>query len=145
MDDINIRIRRITEDLKAVQAELHKITFFDATPEQMAIVDELLGAGLLGDFKNAVDQIRQYLWAYVEASAASGRDLTTAIQGLRLQRVTEMLRVLREDMDDPSLAAVPGSRSFFEEISAIADKTVEVAMNLEPSAPPKAKAASKKK
>ena len=144
MDDTSTRIRRITEDLKAIQVELHKITFFDATPEQMAIVDDLLGAGLLADLKDAVDQIRQYLWAYVEASANSGRDLTTAIQGLRLQRVTEMLRVLREDMNDPSLIAVPGSRSFFEEISAIADKTVEVAMNLDPTDQPKTKAAGKK-
>ena len=123
------RIKRITEDLRVIERELRHATFTNATPEQMRMVDELLGASLLADFKTAVDHMRQYLWAYIEAAAANGRDLTTAIQGLRLQRVTEMLRVLREDMDDPSIAAVPGSRSFFEEINAIADKTMDIAMH----------------
>jgi|SRR5579859_5751907 len=142
MEDVSTRIKRITDDLRAIELELRHVTFANPTPEQMRVVDELLGASLLADFKTAVDHMRQYLWAYIEAAAANGRDLTTAIQGLRLQRVTEMLRVLREDMDDPSLAAVPGSRSFFEEINAIADKTMDLAMNPQP---PKAKPAEKKK
>ena len=142
MEDVTVRIRRITDDLRAIELELRHATFTNATPEQMRVVDELLGASLLADFKTAVDHMRQYLWAYIEAAAANGRDLTTAIQGLRLQRVTEMLRVLREDMDDPSLAAVPGSRSFFEEINAIADKTMDLALQNEP---PRTKPVEKKK
>jgi hypothetical protein len=129
VDDITARIRCLTQDLRAIEGQLRRVTFSNPTPEQMRIVDELLSAGLLLEFKSSVDHIRQFLWAYIEGAASSGHDLTTAIQGLRLQRVTEMLRVLREDMDDPSLAAVPGSRSFFEEINTIAHKTMDLAQD----------------
>ena len=43
---------------------------------------------------------------------------------LRMERATEMLRVLRERLDGPGMRQVPGAISFFEEIQRIADSAM---------------------
>lgn len=125
MDDITKRIERVTGDLRAIQQELDAPAGKPASPQQSELVDQLVGGDLLKDLKSAVDQMRHFLWAYIDATSREGdTDLRAAIQAYRMQRVTEMLKMLRE-VDEPPLAAIPESRSFFEEINAIAHATIE--------------------
>lgn len=122
MGDVTARIRRVTEDLRVVQDELNEAAH-QAQAQRDKVLDELVGGELLNDLKSAVDNVRHFLWAYIEATTQNPEDLKSAIQGYRMQRVTEMLRVLRDDT--PDMSAIPEAHSFFEEINSIAHKTVE--------------------
>ena len=92
------------------------------TAQRQAVVDELVEADLLDDLKNAVDNVRHFLWSYIEATTADPADLRSAMQGYRMQRVTEMLRMLKEE---PQLTQSQQAHSFFEEINNIAHATVD--------------------
>jgi hypothetical protein len=121
MSDITTRVKRVTEDLAVLQRELDAASH--PGPERSAVVDELVAGDLLNDLKNAVDNVRHFLWAYIEATTQNPEDLKTAMQGYRMQRVTEMLRVMRSD--EPELAKTKGAHSFFEEINTIAHAAVD--------------------
>ena len=96
----------------------------EAAAQRDKVLDELVDGDLLNDLKSAVDNVRHFLWAYIEATTQNPEDLKQAIQGYRMQRVTEMLRVLREH-ESPDMHKIPEAHSFFEEINSIAHKTVE--------------------
>ncbi|MBI2679064.1 MAG: hypothetical protein HYX28_09810 [Candidatus Koribacter versatilis] len=130
MSDITTRVRRVTADLEVLQRELDAASHPGA--ERSAIVDELVAGDLLNDLKNAVDNVRHFLWAYIEATTQNPEDLKNAMQGYRMQRVTEMLRVMRSD--EPELTKTKGAHSFFEEINSIAHAAVD---RYEEKKPPK--------
>jgi hypothetical protein len=121
LSDITARIRRVTEDLQVLHRYLDAAAR-DAT-ERTEVVDEVLDGGLMNDLKAAVDNVRHFLWSYIEATTQDPADLRSALQGYRMQRVTEMLRVLREN--DSELGRSPLAHSFFEEINSIADRAIE--------------------
>ena len=121
--DINSRIRRITEDLRALQEELHRLSVSPRDRGQHEqLLDELLTPAVIHDFKAAIDHMRHFLWTYVEsATAAPGDERELRMYTLRMERATEMLRILRQRLDAPGMRRVPGATSFFEEIQRIAD------------------------
>jgi hypothetical protein len=121
--DVTARIRRVTDDLRALQEQLD-VAAHQARAQRDKVLDELVDGDLLNDLKSAVDNVRHFLWAYIEATTQNPDELKNAIQGYRMQRVTEMLRVLREH-DGPDMHDIPEARSFFEEINNIAHATVE--------------------
>jgi molecular chaperone GrpE (heat shock protein) len=121
VSDITARIRRVTEDLQALQAELDEATR-KASAQRHAAVDELVEGDLLDDLKNAVDNVRHFLWSYIEATTENPADLRSAMQGYRMQRVTEMLRLLKAE---PQLAQSQQAHSFLEELNNIAHAAVE--------------------
>ena len=85
-------IQVATRELREIQQQLQ------ATPNESTISD--LDSQALRDFKAAVDYIRQLLWAYIEAGAGrnKGKSVDDAVRRLRLQRVTEMLQTIQEDV-----------------------------------------------
>ncbi len=121
--DVTARIRRVTDDLRALQEQLD-VAAHQAAAQRDKVLDELVDGDLLNDLKSAVDNVRHFLWAYIEATTQNPEDLKSAIQGYRMQRVTEMLRVLREH-ESPDMHNIPEARSFFEEINNITHATVE--------------------
>ena len=122
LDEITERIARVTDELRIIQTQLD--TAARNATEQQAVVDKLIAGDLLNDLKSAVDNMRHFLWAYIEATAEGPEELKNAIQGYRMQRVTEMLRLLRAS-ETEELKAVPFAHSFFEEINSIAHATVD--------------------
>lgn len=120
--DVTTRIRRVTDDLRVLQTELD-LAAHQVQAQRDKVLDELVDGDLLNDLKSAVDNVRHFLWAYIEATTQNPADLKSAIQGYRMQRVTEMLRVLRDDA--PDMTSIPEAHSFFEEINSIAHATVE--------------------
>ena len=97
MEDISVRIERITRELKALHLQLHWPTFQDANSgDQDRILNHLLDAGLGHDLKKAVDLLSQFLWCYIESAAAriNAEGVDYAQQSVRLGQVTEMLRLL---------------------------------------------------
>ncbi len=122
MDDICARIRRITDDLNALQDELEWGKIEEASPEaQTRLLEEILSFDLVRDFKRAVDRVRHFLWCYIEAAANhSGRPIDYELQAHRLRRVTEMLRMLQNN-GTPELSTMPEARTFFEHVTSVVE------------------------
>ena len=124
--NIDSRIRRVTEDLRALHQELQQLGVSTVDPgKHDQLLDQLLTLAVIQDFKAAIDHMRHFLWAYIESASkdmADERSLT--MHKLRMERATEMLRVLRQRLDGPGMRQVPGAISFFEEIQRIADSAM---------------------
>lgn len=127
VDDITRRIQRVTDDLRAIQEELGKAAVGDpALEEPGRLLDELLEEGLINDFKRSVDHMRSFLWSYIDAVCRKeGRNVDFTLQAFRMQRVTEMLRIMRERVELPQIMKLPEAHSFFEEIQATADSALD--------------------
>jgi pimeloyl-CoA synthetase len=66
-DEINLRIQRVTEDLRAIQQELNWAAIQVPTnPEQREALSELVEAESLQALKSALDQMRHFLWFFIQ-------------------------------------------------------------------------------
>lgn len=120
---ISERIRRVTDDLRAIQQQLDAASRRDLTAApQTELIDDLLNFELVKEFKSAVDNMRYILWGYIEAASHTGGDVDLAVQNVRMQRTTEMLRVLAERTD--LSVPIPQARTFFEEVQEIAQSAI---------------------
>jgi hypothetical protein len=121
-----VRIRRITDDLKVLQEDLYRAAFDrpeDGSLEQ--IVDEVLDFKLVADLKSTVDYMRHLLWAYIEVSAKSDSSkIDQALQASRMNRATEMLRLLRNRFGEPQ-SIDPKDASFIEQMSSMVDASLK--------------------
>jgi hypothetical protein len=123
LDDICARIRRITSDLNVLEMELEWSKIAEASAEEQGRwLDEILSMELVGDFKAAVDKMRHLLWCYIESVATRNGscNIDYSLQTHRLQRVTEMLQLLRSD-GTPELSSLPAAKPFFEQVSAVVE------------------------
>ena len=127
MSDLTRRIRRVTDDLHAVQDVLNAAARPDApVSERDAVMEELINMHILDEFKASVDNMRHLLWSYIEASNAKNvHGVSHTLQQVRMQRVTEMLRILQPNVEESKMAASPESKSFFEVIQKIANSAVD--------------------
>jgi hypothetical protein len=127
MSELTARIRRVTEDLKAIQEQLSSAARHDApAAERDAAMDEMLNVELINEFKTSVDHMRHMLWSYIEASSSKGKlPVSSALQSVRMQRVTEMLKILQPSVDNAQNASSPEAKSFFEVIHNIANSAVD--------------------
>ena len=67
LDDIHIRVLRVTEDLRAIQRELNCAAMeAPGDPELMEALTQLPEMESLQVLKSAVDQMRHFLWFYMQ-------------------------------------------------------------------------------
>jgi hypothetical protein len=67
MDDIDLRILRVTEDLRAIQRELNCAAMqAPADPELMESLSQLGEMESIQTLKSALDQMRHFLWFYMQ-------------------------------------------------------------------------------
>jgi hypothetical protein len=124
MTKLTDRIRRVTEDLHAIQSELSAAARPDfPLADRERLMQELVDANIVHEFKSAVDHMRHLLWSYIEAS--SGKEVVEKLQAVRMQRVTEMLRILKPSMHDEQMTKTPEATSFFDMIQDIASTAFE--------------------
>lgn len=96
MDPVLARIERVTAELNALEQDLNKIGA-SAGNGPVPLLDEQASLKLVSDLKVAVDNVRTFLWAYIEKVADGNRMmLGQALHSARLNRVSAMLRVLNE-------------------------------------------------
>jgi len=126
MENVSVRIRRITDDLKLLQEDLYRAAFDrpeDSELEQ--IVDEVLDFKLVADLKSTVDYMRHILWAYIEASSKSDSGKKDyALQSSRMNRATEMLRLLRNRFGERQ-SVDPADASFIEQMSSMVEASLK--------------------
>ncbi len=122
MDGVMRRIRQVTAELHEVEQELEEAAEHATTTTHAQILDEQDSIALLGAFKVAVDNMRRFLWAYIEAVSVNDQNMTEALQTARLMRVTELLRVLR-DGDAPSgMASARGITEIVDSVMGTAGR-----------------------
>lgn len=126
MPTISARIRRVTADLQAIQKELSSASA-SQSQETHKVIDELLSdLSVVNEFKAAVDHMRLLLWSYIESASRPGKQNPNfLLQTVRMQRVTEMLRVLKPSVDEVTMPATPEAQSFFEVIQSIANSAMD--------------------
>ncbi len=109
-------------------------------------MEELINMRVLDEFKASVDNMRHLLWSYIEASnAKSAHGVSHTLQQVRMQRVTEMLKILQPNVEESNISSSPESKSFFEVIHKIANSAVDSHQGAAAAAKTSPKAASKKK
>jgi hypothetical protein len=67
LDDIHFRVLRVTDDLRAIQRELNCAAMeAPSDPELMEALSQLPEMESLQVLKSAVDQMRHFLWFYMQ-------------------------------------------------------------------------------
>ena len=67
LDDIHLRVVRVTDDLRAIQRELNCAAMeAPSDPELMEALSQLPEMESLQVLKSAVDQMRHFLWFYMQ-------------------------------------------------------------------------------
>ncbi|MCU1308733.1 MAG: hypothetical protein JWN45_3428, partial [Acidobacteriaceae bacterium] len=90
------------------------------------VMEEMVNIELISQFKTSVDHMRHLLWSYIEASSSKGSlNVSDTLQNVRMQRVTEMLRILQPTVDGTSNTSSPEAKSFFEVINTIANSAMD--------------------
>jgi hypothetical protein len=126
MSELSTLIRRVTDDLHHIQSTLVEAAHPDSAGEfREKVMQELVDVNIVDELKSAVDHMRHLLWSYIDASAEPGSNVSESLQKIRMQRVTEMLRVLQPSVEERSVVQTPVAESFFQLIHEIANSAVE--------------------
>jgi hypothetical protein len=89
LEDIQIRILRVTEDLRAIQQQLNNSAMELSSEPQFAVTDaDLPELEALQVLKSALDQMRHFLWFYMEAMSNDSEEGERLRQSIR-RKVTE--------------------------------------------------------
>jgi len=98
LDSINIRILRVTEDLRAIQRELNCAAMEAPNdPELMEALSQLPEMDSLQVLKSALDQMRHFLWFYKQVMTNESEVGERLRQSIR-QRLSEDVALSPEAM-----------------------------------------------
>ena len=90
LDDLHIRILRITEDLRAVQQQLNCAAMqAPGDPELMEALCEAPEIESLHVLKTALDQMRHFLWFYVQVMTNESEDAEKLRETIRQKPAEE--------------------------------------------------------
>lgn len=89
LEDIQIRILRVTEDLRAIQHKLNSAAMdVPSDPEMMEALSDLPEMEALQVLKSALDQMRHFLWFYMQVMSNESEEGERLRQSIR-KKVTE--------------------------------------------------------
>jgi len=89
LEDIQIRILRVTEDLRAIQQQMNTVAMEGASdPGMMEAFSELPEMEALQVLKSALDQMRHFLWFYMQVMTNESEEGERLRQSIR-KKVTE--------------------------------------------------------
>jgi hypothetical protein len=84
LDDIHIRILRVTEDLRIIQRELNcAVMEAPGDPELLEVLNQMPELESLEVLKQALDQMRHFLWFYTQVITDGSEDSEQLRQSLR--------------------------------------------------------------
>jgi hypothetical protein len=116
------RIRNVTSELEAIQAEMHSELTEPATDNRAArFFEDTTAVQVLNDFKAELDQLRRILWFYTEdAAGKSGAATNQEQQASHMERVNELVRALSPKPSASATTEIKPS-SFFERLEVVMD------------------------
>jgi len=89
LDDIHLRVQRVTDDLRAIQRELNCAAMEAASdPELLEVLTQLPEMESLQVLKSAIDQMRHFLWFYMQIMTNES-ELTDRLRQAIRQRTCE--------------------------------------------------------
>src|SRR5450755_4258504 len=75
LDEIHVRILRVTEDLRSIQRQLNCAAMeAPSDPELMEALSQLPEMDALQMLKSALDQMRHFLWFYMQVMTNESED-----------------------------------------------------------------------
>jgi hypothetical protein len=81
LDDVHIRILRVTEDLRIIQRELNCAAMqAPGDPELMEALTQLPELESIETLKSALDQMRHFLWFYIQVMTTDAEPNETSRQ-----------------------------------------------------------------
>ncbi len=81
LDDVHIRILRVTEDLRIIQRELNCAAMqAPSDPELLEALTQLPELDSIETLKSALDQMRHFLWFYMQVMTSDAEPNETARQ-----------------------------------------------------------------
>jgi hypothetical protein len=84
LDDLHLRILRVTEDLRAIQQQLNCAAMqAPSDPELMESLCQVAEMDSLEVLKSALDQMRHFLWFYVQVMTNESADAEQLRQSIR--------------------------------------------------------------
>src|SRR5581483_12141909 len=90
LDDLHIRILRVTEDLRAIQRELNCAAMeAPGDPELMEALAQLPEMESIQVLRSALDQMRHFLWFYMQVMANDSDSADEFRQMLRRKSIPE--------------------------------------------------------
>ncbi|HEY7402180.1 MAG TPA: hypothetical protein VIB39_01545 [Candidatus Angelobacter sp.] len=114
------RMQTITRELEALQADMHIELAAPARGKANSFFADSTAVESLNLFKAELDQLRRILWFYIEEAARKPRATTDQEQqSRRLERVTDLLRVISPPSGNPEHGEQSGS--FFERLNCVID------------------------
>jgi len=118
MSNLPEKIHSATQELRRLQEDIQTST----PAPSLAEVD----SGAVREFKAAIDYVRQLLWNYIQADTAQGgQSVDEEVRSLRLQRVTEMLQAIQQEVKVRKLTPTPATVTFLNAVHEIADAALE--------------------
>jgi hypothetical protein len=116
------RIRNITSEIEAIQAEMHSELTGPATDNRAArFFEDTTAVQVLNDFKAEMDQLRRILWFYTEDAAGKSATATNQEQqASHMERVNELVRALSPKPSASATTEIKPS-SFFERLEVVMD------------------------
>lgn len=116
MSKLPEKIQSATRDLRKLQQEIQSP--LPAAGPRLAEIDN----DALKEFKAVIDYVRQLLWTYLQAdSLKHGHNIDEEVRSLRLQRVTEMLQTIQQEVKVRHLVPNSATVSFLNAVQEIAD------------------------
>jgi len=116
MSTLPEKIQSATRDLRQLQQEIQS-----PLPSAGPRLAELDTAALI-EFKAVIDYVRQLVWTYIQAdSLKHGINVDEEVRSLRLQRVTEMLQTIQQEVKVRQLIPNSATVSFLNAVQEIAD------------------------
>ncbi len=90
LDDVHVRMLRVTEDLRAIQRELNCAAMqAPGDPELMEALTQLPEIESLEVLKSALDQMRHFLWFYVQVMTTDSEPEDRRQNATKLQSARE--------------------------------------------------------
>jgi hypothetical protein len=109
------RIQAVLRELAAVRAELGTPASDPAT----GLATPKIPADHVRGFKLEIDQMRLFLWAYLDTWAVGSSDPKNRLEQLRMESVAEMLRQLRQDFRITGVPPSKEGRRLSEQVRAV--------------------------
>ena len=109
------RVQAVLRELAAIRAELGTPTADPATGLAVA----KLSAEYVRGFKREIDQMRLFLWAYMDTLEAGSSDPRNRLEQIRMESAAEILRQLRQDFHITGVPPTTEGRHLSDQVRAV--------------------------
>lgn len=113
--DVLDRVRELTRQLRALRIEMGQ----PATDASTGLAKKKVPLDAARELKNAVDEFRLFLWAYLDVWDATGDDAKIRLQRIRMQGAADMLALIADELKSTGRTATTETTKLRQQIDNI--------------------------